>query len=696
MLTVCFFLPSPNLNFELTPVDGILSSDPKKNPYLWNANHIYVPYCSSDSWTGLLPASTTHSPQASHDHQHNQYERELRTSGLERPGSFAFLGSKIVERVFESLYDDLPIRQSLYDAKYILLAGDSAGATGVMLNLDKIAGLVEKRSSYLRANCTQNQQCELKQSDPVLRGLADSGWFLDNEPYNFESELSESTGGGAESYQKQSTGGGGSADCDQGRCTPLQSIRRAMQLWNGQVPEACMQSYASEPWRCYFGYRVYQTLRTPLFVVQWLYDEAQLMVDNIVRPGTVSQWNYVNKVVNEMRASLENVTALFAPLCLSHSLIAHKSWSQININGFRLPHILNSWEEQPLQLDMATNPTSGGYPMAISSSSSSSSTSSPPNFISKVDAPIQNHHQMSGGGMITFENGATIVEQQHPSSSQSTTLATGLAAPNSMDSAASYMRSANRLLAQESRNQIMTNRQSSAAAAASSPNTGSASSNGQAAKSRSRKRKRNNQQQQNRIKQSSRQKSQQQQQTTTTTTQNGPLDFAPSIIASQNPRDADDLQQQQQPTPSPIQDLLSPSDRSLGLSSELLYGRVNRANLDQSGFRLSRSSIVDDATLMLSNNVPDDASRLTLAQLSMAPPTAAILHTAFQDQSSESARWTTDSRPQVLNPGSYATSSKDTNGPDQFRFIDTCGWPQCNRDCPVQNSDFYSGISIQF
>lgn len=317
-------------------VDGILSSEPKDNPYLWNANHIYVPYCSSDSWTGLQEARGEQS-------------------------SFAFMGSKIIERVLDSLFDELPRESSLFEAKFVLLAGDSAGATGVILNLDKVNRIVQGR---LRANSAgSNQQqpahncgspesaqqlCEQQKQVPIIRGLADSGWFLDNEPYDLYQQFQQPPM--VETLQQQPNEPAPSlpVDCDRQRCSPLQSIKQAMLHWNGQVPASCASRHPNEPWRCYFGYRAYPALRTPLFVVQWLYDEAQLMVDNIVRPGTLSQWNYVNRLAGEMRASLENVSALFAPSCFSHSLIIKQNWNQININGFKLPHILNSWEEETL------------------------------------------------------------------------------------------------------------------------------------------------------------------------------------------------------------------------------------------------------------------------------------------------------------------------------------------------------------
>jgi len=379
-------------------VDGILSSEPKDNPFLWNANHIYVPYCSSDSWTGLYPgraSGTASHPNSLLSQRNSAIENDSENSGRHRARqhhhyhhhdrqSFAFMGSQIIERVLESLFEELPRELSLYGAKFILLAGDSAGATGVMLNLDKLNKLVQLKFAALSQNCLQNNDnlnCESIQP-PVFRGLADSGWFLDNEPYDyFMDQFSMTTSTPQNNYQTSHRYSGSNnqynnnqalvpdeeqqqqqyqqqqqqqqqrpmpLDCYRQRCSPLQSIQEAMLYWNGQIPASCNSNYPLEPWRCYFGYRVYQTLKTPLFVVQWLYDEAQLIVDHISRPDTVGQWNYVNRLVSDLRVSLENVTALFAPSCFSHSLIIKQDWNQININGFKLPHILNSWEEETL------------------------------------------------------------------------------------------------------------------------------------------------------------------------------------------------------------------------------------------------------------------------------------------------------------------------------------------------------------
>lgn len=469
-------------------VDGILSSEPKDNPYLWNANHIYVPYCSSDSWTG---------------------QQEARAD--QAAPSFTFMGSRIIERVLDSLFDDLPRETSLYESKFVLLAGDSAGATGVILNLDKVNRLVLQRF-----NASNEQQQRSARQAPVLRGLADSGWFLDNEPYDFSFGLQADWV--TSTLNSQTPAESQELDCDRQRCTPLQSSRQAMLYWNGHVPTACATRQTAEPWRCYFAHHAYQSLKTPLFVVQWLYDEAQLLVDNIVRPNTVDQWNYVNKLVNEMRHSLENVTALFAPSCFSHSLITKQSWNQININGFRLPHVLNSWEEEVL----SNQPTLEAL-LSLDQPELASQTQLPVFESNQQTAPLNQRAELAGFATSRF------ITDKRP---------------------ARFQKAANFEL-----------RTTAAKAIAGSNSNSMQTSQTVNPRPKGRKKRRNNSQQ-------------------------------------------------------------HPTSRVA-----IMTNRLSR----------STSTLLDDATPVFSNNVPD----LLLA-----------------------------------------TTSRQQEGADKFRLIDTCGWPQCNRDCP--------------
>jgi hypothetical protein len=76
------------------------------------------------------------------------------------------------------------------------LTVSSAGATGIMLNIDRMARLVGSLTPYVK-----------------LRGIVDSGWFLDNHPYRHHPYT------------------------DAFLCSPSELVQRGIQLWQGQTPD---------------------------------------------------------------------------------------------------------------------------------------------------------------------------------------------------------------------------------------------------------------------------------------------------------------------------------------------------------------------------------------------------------------------------------------------------------------------------
>ena len=86
-----------------------------------------------------------------------------------------------------------------------------------------------------------------------------------------------------------------------------------------------MERYRDEPWRCFYGYRLYPTLKTPLFVVQFQYDEFQIHVDGIANGG--AKWGELEKVQyfrlmsQALRETLSPLGAVFAPACMSHIIL---------------------------------------------------------------------------------------------------------------------------------------------------------------------------------------------------------------------------------------------------------------------------------------------------------------------------------------------------------------------------------------
>lgn len=119
----------------------------------------------------------------------------------------------------------------------------------------------------------------------------------------------------------------------------LTSVRvlRPIRYWGGVVPERCKKTHEGAEWNCFFGYRVFPSIKSgcglrflsspvkcvsqydctywyscagPVFVVQWLFDEAQLTVDNIQltgQPVQEGQWRYIQNLGIELRNTLKDV-----------------------------------------------------------------------------------------------------------------------------------------------------------------------------------------------------------------------------------------------------------------------------------------------------------------------------------------------------------------------------------------------------
>ncbi|TKS68517.1 Carboxylesterase notum2 [Collichthys lucidus] len=254
----------------------------------------FIPYCSSDVWSGTGPAPTP-PPRL---RQGREKERDRIANATE----YTFMGSLIVREVIKDL-----IPKGIKQAKVVMLSGTSAGGTGVLLNIERVASQLEQLGA-----------------DAQVRGLVDSGWFL-------------------ESKQQRSP------NCPETiSCSPEDAIKIGLRLWNGVVPDRCRQLYKrGEEWQCFFGHKLYSTLTSPLFVVQWLFDEEQLRVENIYMGGqslSQEQWQYIQNLGRELKNSLRDVTAVFAPSCLSHTVITKSNWMSFQVRGTSLPRALQCWD----------------------------------------------------------------------------------------------------------------------------------------------------------------------------------------------------------------------------------------------------------------------------------------------------------------------------------------------------------------
>ncbi|XP_072036159.1 palmitoleoyl-protein carboxylesterase notum1-like isoform X2 [Amphiura filiformis] len=278
---------------------GVLSADPEENRVWWKANVVYIPYCSSDVWSGTASASDT--------------------------GSYAFMGALIIQEVLQEL-----MSVGLMSAKEMVLAGSSAGGTAVLMNLDRISEFMAAAGSKAR-----------------VLGLADSGWFLETPQI-----VSQQT------------------DCSNAfYCNPSVAIQMGTKLWNSNVPKSCRESYSvNERWRCFFGFRIYESIKSPIFLFQWLYDEAQLTVGSGMAspPINLQHWNFMQKTGRDMRASLRNASVVFAPACYSHLVLTTSEWTQIQVRNVKLHKALRCWlkSQKALALEKDEEETSTEIPQS--------------------------------------------------------------------------------------------------------------------------------------------------------------------------------------------------------------------------------------------------------------------------------------------------------------------------------------------
>ncbi|CAG5122952.1 unnamed protein product, partial [Candidula unifasciata] len=256
---------------------GILSWDPEENPYHFHSNVVYIPYCSSDSWSGT----------------------RNKTSVMD----FSFMGSLILEKIFKEL-----LRKGLRQSSSVILAGSSAGGTGVLINLDRISDMIRAVNS--------NTQ---------VLGVVDAGWFLDNEPFKAK-------------------------PCrDSFSCSPMAGIQRGARVWEPRLPADCTAQYSTEIWRCFFGHRVYPSVKAPVFIIQNMYDAAQIQVNNVFDEAlqtqlTSEQWRYLLNLGEQMKGTLHNLSAVFSPGCVAHEVLLKPEWHKLIIDGVSLPESLHCWE----------------------------------------------------------------------------------------------------------------------------------------------------------------------------------------------------------------------------------------------------------------------------------------------------------------------------------------------------------------
>merc|ERR1711962_424460 len=105
--------------------EHVWSKDPTTNPGLHDSLKVYVPYCTSDGYSGRRPASS-------------------------ETGGYAFFGKAVVEGLVEDLLEKVIGSNSI---RQFTLMGVSAGAFGVAFNCDAVAAKVKAKDPNADVRC---------------------------------------------------------------------------------------------------------------------------------------------------------------------------------------------------------------------------------------------------------------------------------------------------------------------------------------------------------------------------------------------------------------------------------------------------------------------------------------------------------------------------------------------------------------
>lgn len=69
-----------------------------------------------------------------------------------------------------------------------------------------------------------------------------------------------------------------------------------------------------------------------------------MRADHVGTPVTKPQWDFIHDTGIALRASLDNVTAVFAPSCIGHAVLTRNDWLNIKIDDFSLAEAIRCWE----------------------------------------------------------------------------------------------------------------------------------------------------------------------------------------------------------------------------------------------------------------------------------------------------------------------------------------------------------------
>lgn len=248
---------------------GILSTNQKINPDFYNFNHVFVKYCSSDFWSG-----------------DNEHEIEGQTMYMK--------GQNIVDSLFEDLQNpDIITSNNLSEASHVLFAGSSAGAVGLVRNLDRIAQ-------------------ELAPID--VKGVNDSAWA-------YFIELAMSFGLGS----------------------PDEPGKASSEYHNARLDESCVEANEDEAYQCGRSSYYKQYIETPLFLYIDQVDQNLIEGSALYDQPEEDHQMLLDAYANIIRESVEDMEGVFSTRVGQHTALRSPHFNDMLVDGHSYQEILGNW-----------------------------------------------------------------------------------------------------------------------------------------------------------------------------------------------------------------------------------------------------------------------------------------------------------------------------------------------------------------
>lgn len=365
-------LGSSNYWSQTMTGSGGYSSSSTENPYFYDANHIFIPYCCGD-W-----------------HIGQQISPSDETWGLYFDGHF------IVENILKVLMSDEFAKKhynnQLTKAKNILITGESAGGIGTFLNLDFI-------SDYIRSNISMNINIKnnIKNSENIAnikkyskknskntkntKHRKQSNMRVINNDYEYDYNYNYDYDSGSSIVIKGAPVAGwffaantsDQQDSDDTRMMPPNDYVHYIEmndsisggfghndsvpkLWNAYLQPNCVEYMLNNglnTWHCFSVHNLYPFIQTPLFVLENKYDSDQITYE-MAMPNEVNDdtSQYVDYFGDCMKRSIldqvrygNNSNGLFFASCYDHvtGLDVGNNDASTIVNGYNSSQLVGSW-----------------------------------------------------------------------------------------------------------------------------------------------------------------------------------------------------------------------------------------------------------------------------------------------------------------------------------------------------------------